>query len=763
MRGTRYGSLWMLGCLLLIFGAIIAGCCSSNTSQLVPPTVLSSSPAASSDTACPNATVSIVFSEAMNPATINSSTFTLTGGSTPVAGVVSFNGANNSALFTPSALLTAGVTYTAGLSTAVADQYGNKLAVPFTYSFSTAANGCHPPPTVVSITPALGSAAACPNVPVVVTFSEPMNPATINATDYTLSPGVTSVITHDVTNSIYTLTPSAGLAAGTQYTTNITTAAEDTYGNFLATPFTSSFITAANGCHPPPTVVSITPALGSTTACPNVPVVVTFSEPMNPATINAADYLLSPAVVSTVSHDATNTIYTLTPSSVLASGTLYTANVTTAAQDTYGNFLAAPFTSSFTTAANGCHPPPTVSGVSPAAGAVGICPNSVITASFSEAMNAASINATTFTVVATGGAAVVGTISYNTTTNVAMFTPTTALALNTVYTATLTTGVEDTYGNFLVNKYTWNFTTGATLCVSTPPPVLVSPPSVATDVCPLSVISASFVQAMNPLTINTTTFTVSAAGVNVAGVVTGDITNKIYTFTPTLPLALSTLYTATITTGAQDTAGNALAANYTWTFTTGATNCTGPIPVVVTVSPSPDSIGACPNAPVSATFNIAMNPATINTSTFLLSGETGVVTLDSTDEVALYTPATTLALDTTYTATITTGAQSSGGSALAANYVWNFTTALQPCQPPVPLGSAANFEIVGASTVTSTGPTVITGGNLGLSPGSGVTGFPPGTLVLPAVMHVTDPIAAQAELDVTVAYNYAAGLPGGTT
>ena len=78
----------------------------------------------------------------------------------------------------------------------------------------------------------------------------------------------------------------------------------------------------------------------------------------------------------------------------------------------------------------------------------------------------------------------------------------------------------------------------------------------------------------------------------------------------------------------------------------------------------------------------------------------------------------------------------------------------------VPLGSAASFEALAGSTVTNTGPTVISGGNLGLSPGSAVTGFPPGTLTPPAVMHVTDPIAAQAELDLVAAYIYAAGVQG---
>jgi hypothetical protein len=157
-----------------------------------------------------------------------------------------------------------------------------------------------------------------------------------------------------------------------------------------------------------------------------------------------------------------------------------------------------------------------------------------------------------------------------------------------------------------------------------------------------------------------------------------------------------------------------------------------------------------------------MNPATINTNTFTLAPATaGTVTLDGTQKVATFTPSTNLAVSTVYTATITTGAQSTGGVALAANYVWSFTTSSQACQPPVPIGTAANFVILGASTVTNTGPTVITGGNLGLSPGTSVTGFPPGIFTAPANEQITTPAAAQAEADADIAYIYAAGLPGG--
>jgi len=77
----------------------------------------------------------------------------------------------------------------------------------------------------------------------------------------------------------------------------------------------------------------------------------------------------------------------------------------------------------------------------------------------------------------------------------------------------------------------------------------------------------------------------------------------------------------------------------------------------------------------------------------------------------------------------------------------------------IPLGTAQNFAVLGGSTVTNTGASVING-NLGVSPGSAVTGFPPGT-VTGGSIHAADAVAAQAQSDLTTAYNTAAGTPCG--
>jgi hypothetical protein len=302
----------------------------------------------------------------------------------------------------------------------------------------------------------------------------------------------------------------------------------------------------------------------------------------------------------------------------------------------------------------------------------------------------------------------------------------------------------------------------------TPPAVTsVNPLTGSTFTCGNPVIvNATFTKAMNPATINTTTFTLATGSTSVAGTVTYDAATNIATFTPSAALSAGTLYTATITTGAQDQFGNGLTANFTWSFTTAA-SC--PPPTVTAVTPPNLSATTCPNsAIITATFSTPMNPATINTTTFTLTGTggasiAGAVTYLASTSVATFTPSAALSPLTLYTATITTGATNASGTGLAVNFVWKFTTTATCTTPAgIPLGAACSFGILAGSTVTNSSTTAAptsVSGDVGVSPGTAIVGFPPGTLT--GMLHSADSVAASAQGALTTAYNAAAGTPGG--
>ena len=95
----------------------------------------------------------------------------------------------------------------------------------------------------------------------------------------------------------------------------------------------------------------------------------------------------------------------------------------------------------------------------------------------------------------------------------------------------------------------------------------------------------------------------------------------------------------------------------------------------------------------------------------------------------------------------------------ASTSVAGLVVATSPGHAQAPnLGTAASFAVLGGSTVTNTGPSVING-NVGVSPGSAVVGFPPGILVPPGTIHAADAVAGQAQVDLTTAYNVLAGRP----
>jgi hypothetical protein len=397
---------------------------------------------------------------------------------------------------------------------------------------------------------------------------------------------------------------------------------------------------------------------------------------------------------------------------------------------------------------------PAVILTNPVNAASGVPLNKIVNATFSKKMQSTTITQTSYT-LQQGTTSIAGTVTYTDADSTAHFTPTSPLTANTSYTATVKSSVKDKKGNALKADYVWTFSTGVIPAVT-----LTDPLNLATGVALNKVISATFSQVMDPLTITTSTFTLKIGATTVLGAVNAAGTGA--TFTPTVALLPNTTYTATITTGARNTTGIPIASDYVWTFTTLL-----PIPAVSSTDPLNLATGVPLNKVVTATFNMPMNGTTLTTSTFTLKiGATSVLgTVSYLGSTASFTPTGGLLSGNTYTATITTGAMNPAGTPIASNYVWTFSTNT-PLGPLAPdLKTSARFGILAYTTVTNNaGPSVINNMDVGISPGllSSVTGFPPATIVGGAIYGADSPAPApadltQAKLDLTAAYLFAEG------
>jgi hypothetical protein len=136
------------------------------------------------------------------------------------------------------------------------------------------------------------------------------------------------------------------------------------------------------------------------------------------------------------------------------------------------------------------------------------------------------------------------------------------------------------------------------------------------------------------------------------------------------------------------------------------------------------------NAHVSATFSEPMDPSTLTGATFTLTSGTPAVSVPGmlvyASSQLVFWPSAELANETTFTATITTGAKSAGGIALGKDYVWTFATGSAiAAGVPVDLRTAGQYVILAETGISTVSPSTITG-NLGLSPAAAtyITGFP---------------------------------------
>jgi len=324
----------------------------------------------------------------------------------------------------------------------------------------------------------------------------------------------------------------------------------------------------------------------------NTNVTATFSKDMNPTTISTSSFTLAcpagTAIPGAVSYIEASRVATFNPTNNLPASTVCTATITTGAQDTAGNALASDFVWTFRTGLNPDTTRPRVTLTVPEDSATGVATNTEITATFTEDMDPATITGSSFTLQGPGTTDVDGNVSYAVGARTAIFTPTTPTTLpaNTLFTATITTAATDLAGNALAGNqaslpaasdFIWTFTTGADPDTTAPRITLENPADLDTDVAINANVNATFSEPMDPLTLTNITFTLQETGPPLGslinGIVTYDVPTSIATFNPQDDLLEDTNYTATVTSNAEDLAGNALVAGLLpnpWTFTTAA-------------------------------------------------------------------------------------------------------------------------------------------------------------------------------------------------
>ncbi len=354
-----------------------------------------------------------------------------------------------------------------------------------------------PAPTVTAVAPVFDATGVPINDTIITAaFSEPMAPLTGPASFTVTSPvpanNPIGTVALDASGQVasFTLAGATNLLPNTVYTATITGATSLATGLALANPYAWNFTTGVSTSQTRPQVASTIPATDATVPS-NTAVTATFTTDMNPATLNAASFIVTSPVLGgapagrvsysppstrtagRVSYVVGSRTTVFTPTAPLVAGTTYTATITADATDLAGNALAGnlaplPAASSYVWSFVAAAPdlvPPMVSLTTPAALAAAVPVNSAVNVTFNEAMDPSSLSTATFTLRPSGtppGAPLPGAMVYDAGTHIATFTPSADLAAGTTYTAQVI-GAKDLAGNTLVAgpvANPWNFTTG---------------------------------------------------------------------------------------------------------------------------------------------------------------------------------------------------------------------------------------------------------------------------------------------------------------
>lgn len=327
-----------------------------------------------------------------------------------------------------------------------------------------------------------------------------------------------------------------------------------------------------------PYVASTSPAVDAVSVGVNDPIEINFSESVLWGEVyNTGVYRI------TLAEDATGTpftalvylpasnsdTYVLSLTSALKSNTKYRVTVSNVIRsESTEEMMAVPYEFFFTTQTTPDTEPPTITSAYPAAAATDIPLDTKVVIHFSEPMNDSTITDSYLRLYDTAlGDYIPVSVTYDSTNNSAVITPSSPLVKSRVYYIVVFPNVQDLAGNQMLNAYITYFTT---LLSDTVKPTITStnPVNGATGVTS-DTVKIVFSEPMDPASITGSTIVVTGpGGVPVSGTVSYDAASATASFLPDASFAFASDYTVTITTGVRDLAGNYMAAVKVIKFTT---------------------------------------------------------------------------------------------------------------------------------------------------------------------------------------------------
>lgn len=631
-----------------------------------------------------NAVVQVHFSKPIDLLTATSASFqvapSIPGATTgpPISGTVTVAADALSATFTPSSPLLPSTGYFFHLF-GITDLAGQALnngrigASGFSSGFTTG-TGPQVAPPVTAVSPPNGATGVAVNVRVVVQYGVQVDPISVRSSAITVSAGATPVagtISLSTDGTTLTFVPTSFLVVSTTYSVTVS-GLTDLAGN-VVTPFSSSFTTGSSGVAvtTAPSIVSVNPASGATGVAVNTNIVLTFSEPINPITVNNSTVLITLSVPGfrgviggTYALDATGTVVTFTPVSPFpANTTVFVA--ANGVMDFAGN--SSEFSSSFTTGSGTDTTAPTVLSVAPANGATNVGLNSAVVLTFSKSLLNGSINSETFALFANGSVLANGGLSRISADNRTVTLSAGTLPSGSIVTVVATSGVQDLSGNHLAD-FSSQFTTA--FVDTTNPSVVSQRPAVDAFGVPVDTNIVLFLS--EPMSVSTLNgaLHVSQNGVLVNGTTQISDGGQVIQFTPSAPWADDALVQVFLDSTAQDVDGRSFFGSYEGQFRTVADTSTTP-PAVTGTSVQSDASALPTNAPILIGFNEPLNPATVNTTTVQLQNQLvfppvtipSAVSLVGGGTVIQLTPNAALAANTFYDVAISSGLQGTNGLA----------------------------------------------------------------------------------------------------